>query len=184
MLKQKRIIFILCLLAFAIGFYRLNMIDDEAVATNVDATLPQMEISNGIMTTFDPLGKPEYVLLSEQVTRENENQSFVLKNILLFSSNKQENHDAIFVNTSSAIYKSNVIDFPQPLYIFTLNPASRFTRANLTNAIFDLDKSILSSKSDLTIYGQGFKTHAGGFTFHLRSSQYTLEGNVNTEYSF
>ncbi|RIY31671.1 LPS export ABC transporter periplasmic protein LptC [Psittacicella melopsittaci] len=182
MIIQKRLIFVFVLLAISIGFYSLYTNDDETTGADAPVALPQMELTNAVMSNFDPLGNSQYVVISSTVTKGQDN-TFNFNNVLAYSLNQENLDNSVFMRTSTAYLENKIIRFNNPVQIFTIND-SRFERANLSNAEFNLNTNILSSNSPITIFGQSYTTKAAGFRFFLKENRYTLEGDVETNYGF
>ncbi|RIY34014.1 LPS export ABC transporter periplasmic protein LptC, partial [Psittacicella gerlachiana] len=177
MLIQKRVIFVLCLLAVAIGIYSLSSRDDDNASQVNKSDLPQMEISKAILTSFDPLGNNEYTVISNQVDKLQESDIFNFTNVLVYSIRKDQINQSVFMVTNTATMENKNLLFKDNVEVFSLgNP--NFQRAELSDSILNLDSYILSSNNPITIYGQSFITKADGFKFNIKEGKYNLDGNV------
>lgn len=182
MIIQKRIIFVLLLLAMTLGLYR--QVSKEEVVNNKVSNLPQMEMHQAILTSFNPFGENEYIALANQVNREESSNIFSFYDLLLYRLTGNDQSRSVFVNTINAVYDNKIVNFPNQVYVFTVDKDSFIKNALLTDAILEVRKKILESSKPITIMGINFVTHADGFTFCLEDDTYFLQGNVDTQYKF
>ena len=172
---------ILALIACILWYFSIVLMKKEVVVNKNYPTFVALDTES---TIYDINGNVSRTLVATKTTYFNDKNYYIFENPLITAYDYKKDQVNIWhlkgkygdlKNNEIAFVKDDVLIYPG----FT---GSQHKKAVADYLYYDINKNLVTSKSTVTIYGQGIKTTGTDFSLDLNKNVMSYKGQPNATY--
>ena len=172
---------ILALIACILWYFSIVLMKKEVVVNKNYPTFVALDTES---TIYDINGNVSRTLVATKTTYFNDKNYYIFENPLITAYDYKKDQVNIWhlkgkygdlKNNEIAFVKDDVLIYPG----FT---GSQLKKAVADYLYYDINKNLVTSKSTVTIYGQGIKTKGTDFSLDLNKNVMSYKGQPNATY--
>ena len=172
---------ILALIACILWYFSIVLMKKEVVVNKNYPTFVALDTES---TIYDINGNVSRTLVATKTTYFNDKNYYIFENPLITAYDYKKDQVNIWhlkgkygdlKNNEIAFVKDDVLIYPG----FT---GSQLKKAVADYLYYDINKNLVTSKSTVTIYGQGIKTTGTDFSLDLNKNVMSYKGQPNATY--
>ena len=172
---------ILALIACILWYFSIVLMKKEVVVNKNYPTFVALDTES---TIYDINGNVSRTLVATKTTYFNDKNYYIFENPLITAYDYKKDQVNIWhlkgkygdlKNNEIAFVKDDVLVYPG----FT---GSQLKKAVADYLYYDINKNLVTSKSTVTIYGQGIKTTGTDFSLDLNKNVMSYKGQPNATY--
>ena len=172
---------ILALIACILWYFSIVLMKKEVVVNKNYPTFVALDTES---TIYDINGTVSRTLVATKTTYFNDKNYYIFENPLITAYDYKKDQVNIWhlkgkygdlKNNEIAFVKDDVLIYPG----FT---GSQLKKAVADYLYYDINKNLVTSKSTVTIYGQGIKTTGTDFSLDLNKNVMSYKGQPNATY--
>ena len=172
---------ILALIACILWYFSIVLMKKEVVVNKKYPTFVALDTES---TIYDINGNVSRTLVATKTTYFNDKNYYIFENPLITAYDYKKDQVNIWhlkgkygdlKNNEIAFVKDDVLIYPG----FT---GSQLKKAVADYLYYDINKNLVTSKSTVTIYGQGIKTTGTDFSLDLNKNVMSYKGQPNATY--